>query len=420
MKKISFLLAFTTLLSCNHNKINAPDKDGFKLVTYNPLPVPKTNPMKLYAHYMPWFESKEVNGHWGMHWTMANQNPDLAAIDGRRQIASHYYPLIGPYSSQDEDVIEYHLLLMKLSGIDGVFIDWYGAYNVFDYQQNRINTEALINRLDEVGLDFAIMYEDYTTRHVVDQRQAQSAIEAARMDLHYLNDNYFTNKNYIRVEDAPLLMVFGPRYLESADQWTQIFSGLNPKPHFITLWFESSDAGVNSNGEFAWVYRNHLSDLDRFYTTRAPNLRTALSSAYPGFNDFYDEGGWSPGLGWEIAHHSTQTLSTTLNRATQADIPIVQLVTWNDFGEGTMIEPTVEFGYSFLTLVQQFSGVDYIEPDLESIHRLYELRKKCKSNAEIQQKLDQVFYYLVSLQIEQGKKLLGDIAEEVEIEQIIH
>ena len=31
---------------------------------------------------------------------------------------------------------------------------------------------------------------------------------------------------------------------------------------------------------------------------------------------------------------------------------IVQLVTWNDYGECTMIEPTYEFGYRFLEIIQ--------------------------------------------------------------------
>ena len=74
---------------------------------------------KVYVHMMPWFETNETyNGTWGIHWTMATKNPDLI-IDpatGRREIAAHYYPEIGPYASGDPDVIDYQLLLMKYSG----------------------------------------------------------------------------------------------------------------------------------------------------------------------------------------------------------------------------------------------------------------------------------------------------------------
>src|SRR6476661_5169499 len=92
------------------------------------VPVAKTNPMKVYMHYMPWFETPATLGgsNWGYHWKFNNQNPNIVDASGKRQIASHYYPKIGPYASSDPNVIEYHMLLMKFAGVDGVMIDWYG------------------------------------------------------------------------------------------------------------------------------------------------------------------------------------------------------------------------------------------------------------------------------------------------------
>src|SRR6478609_2487514 len=93
--------------------------------------VTKTNPTKVYMHYMPWFQTPSSLGgtggsSWGFHWKMNTQNPNIVDATGKRQIASHYYPMIGPYDSTDANVLEYHMLLMKYSGIDGVLIDWYG------------------------------------------------------------------------------------------------------------------------------------------------------------------------------------------------------------------------------------------------------------------------------------------------------
>jgi glycoprotein endo-alpha-1,2-mannosidase len=92
-----------------------------------PAEVIKNNAKKVYVHYMPWFFNLKQDGYWGQHWTMTNKNPNNIDITGKREIASHYYPLIGPYSSNDNDLQEYHLLLMKLSGIDGVIFDWYSS-----------------------------------------------------------------------------------------------------------------------------------------------------------------------------------------------------------------------------------------------------------------------------------------------------
>ena len=87
---------------------------------------------KLYMHYMPWFQTPSSLGgtggsSWGFHWKMNTQNPNIVDASGKRQIASHYYPKIGPYDSTDSDVIEYHSLLMKYSGVDGALVDWYGV-----------------------------------------------------------------------------------------------------------------------------------------------------------------------------------------------------------------------------------------------------------------------------------------------------
>src|SRR5688572_13914818 len=77
-----------SLGSCKEESAE-PDSGG-------PGKVGKTNPMIIYMHYMPWFQSKDVSGYWGSHWRMNTANPDIVDGEGRRQIASHYYPLIGP------------------------------------------------------------------------------------------------------------------------------------------------------------------------------------------------------------------------------------------------------------------------------------------------------------------------------------
>ena len=92
-------------------------------------------PPRILAHYMPWYEAKPYSPHWGWHWTMGAFDPD-GKRRGKPAIASHYRPLIGPYDSGDPDVIEYHALLMKLAGIDGVILDWYGTADYLRLRQH--------------------------------------------------------------------------------------------------------------------------------------------------------------------------------------------------------------------------------------------------------------------------------------------
>ncbi|RZJ51420.1 MAG: hypothetical protein EOO19_00665 [Chryseobacterium sp.] len=378
--------------------------------TVVPVAIEKTNSTKIYVHYMPWFETNESSADkkWGYHWTMANKNPNNTGANGRREIASYYYPLIGPYHSGDKNVIENHLLLMKYSGIDGVLIDWYGTFDVYDYRMVKENTEQLIAMLEKVGLEYAIVYEDRVTKNAVDAGKAISVTSAAKTDLAYMQNNYFDDKNYIKVNGKPLLLNFGPIVLQTPAEWTNVFNILTTKPTFITLWDQSVEAGENASGEYAWVYKNSTY-LTNFYTNTKPKLSVAIGSAYPGFKDFYAEGGGGTAIGWTIEHNNGATLDETLAMAKNANLNYLQLITWNDFGEGTMFEPTVEFGYTYIEKLKTFAGVKSAENVFPDISKLYDLRVSKKGNTDTQKKLDQAFNYFVSMQSAKAKQVLSEI-----------
>ncbi len=386
----------------------------FEFEVQDPVPVAKTNDTKIYMHYMPWFTSGPFDGSWGYHWTLLNRNPDNI-VDGRRDIASHYYPLIGPYSSQDPDVAEYHLLLMKYAGVDAVLIDWYGTYDLNDYADNLAGSENLIDKIDEVGLQFGIVYEDRVTQEAVDAGRASTLIEAATTDFLYMENNYFNTPEYLTVDGNPLALAWTPIEIESPQAWGQILGNVNQDLLYLALWYQGGDLGEFGDGEYAWVFGgngNHINELTSFYNNRARGLDVVIGSSYPGFVDFYQEGGVGNIIGWEIPHNGTATLDATLAEATRANVQHLQLVTFNDFGEGTMFEPTIEFGYDFLTTIQEYTGVSYSQTELELIFDLYQLRKEFLGDAEKQDQLNQVFSYLVSLQVDEAATIINSLKSD--------
>ncbi|WP_445730903.1 glycoside hydrolase family 71/99-like protein [Mariniflexile sp.] len=406
---INIMLFCLLLGSCDSSSDTPKDENQppFKLEVFGAVAISKTNSTKVFVHYMPWFETKESspNNQWGYHWTMNNKNPDNKDASGKREIASHYYPLIGPYHSGDKDVIENHLLLMKYAGIDGILIDWYGTFDLNDYKIVKENSEQLIAMLDDAGLEYAIVYEDRFLNDIVNAQLAPTVVSAAKKDMAYMQNTYFKDANYIKTNNKPLLLNFGPITLSTPEEWTQVFSALSPKPTFLTLWNKSSEAADNAQGEYAWVYKNSTY-LSNFYTNTLPNLQVGIGSAYPGFKDFYKEGGTSTAIGWTIEHNNGATLDETLAMAKNANLKYLQLITWNDFGEGTMFEPTKEFGYSYIEKVKTFAGVQNTGNVFSSISSLYNLRKEFSGNATVQKKLDQAFYYFVSLQTHKATAIL--------------
>lgn len=352
--------------------------------------VPKTNPMKIYVHMMPWFQTPETLGgsNWGYHWTMNATNPNTLNSAGQRNIASYYYPLTGPYDSTDPNIIEYQMLLMKLSGVDGVIVDWYGQQGTNgDINSLLTASNDIVNVTSSYGLQFAACLED---------RFAASTSNVTA-NINYLQSNYFTKSNYIHAgnNNAPLLPIFGPVTFTQPSQWTTIMSGTTARPDILPLQYQSQQVGSYANGEFAWVYQDagtsdYLTVLKNFLTQQAPHLNSAMGVAYPGFNAYYQAAGVS-GPTFVIPSNNGQTLANVLSvdSTYSADMNMLQLATWNDYGEGTMFEPTVQTGFTYLLQLQQFTGVAYGLSQLEMVYQLYEERVANSGNSSVQAVLNQ-------------------------------
>lgn len=421
--QISSLSIIALIISCTNGKIEDSINNGILEEAYqeminqkkspDPIDAPKTNSKKIYVHYMPWFNSIEQDGYWGHHWTMANRNPNNIDAAGKREIASYYYPLIGPYSSNDSNLQEYHLLLMKLTGIDGVIFDWYGSRDVYDYNLIKKNTESFIEKVEDVGLQFSIMYEDKVAENIKTQRIPKANLDAAVIDLQYIETTYFTSANYLRKNNSEVLFLFGPNYIKDPADWDYIISKLNSTPRLISLWKASDRLGMNANGEFSWIDKDHLNTLSNYYEYTLQNDIKTVGGVYAGFNDYYYEGGWrtDSSLDWKIPHNKGQVLQETLDLTNQYPIEFVQLITWNDFGEGTMVEPTLEFGFTLLEKIQSYTGVRYSQEDLQLPYQLYLLRQKHKKNTKVQIILKRAYQLIFTLELERAKTIIEAVEQ---------
>jgi hypothetical protein len=398
-KRLLYISLLIICIACKKNASPQPPAPSDTIPS--PKNVTKTVGKKIFAHMMPWFETPQSNGGaWGIHWKMNTRNPDIIDANGQREIASWYYPMIGPYASGDTMVIEYQLLMMKLSGIDGVFIDWPGTQNLNDYPLLVRNTKQIVSVLSRIGLQYAIVYEDQNLVNVTDK------ISQAKADMSYLQSNFFVQSNYEKIDEKPLLLVFGPQQIENGADWSSVFSVLTTQPAFFPLLYQSGAAGATATGEFSWVSQDNLTTQNNFYDRTFSGQR--IGCAYPGFNSYYAAGGWG-GPTWIIDHDSLNTFSTTLDLAlSKSFINYIQLVTWNDYGEGTIIEPTAEYGYGYLTMIQQKLGVTGLSvADLQLVTQLYKLRKDNAAVPDIQKKLDLVSQYIAALDMTTAKNLIA-------------
>ncbi len=386
-----------------------------------PVAVQKEQTKKIYVHMMTWFwtdvdnihpEKESKNNPWFGHWTMDTKNPEIIdSVTGQRQIATHYYPLTGPYASRDKNIIEYQLLLMKLAGIDGIIFNYSTLNPAWDFPKLIEATDSIAKMTQRVGLEFAIMYEDQHVRDAANRKELNmDSMSRAKEDMKYIKERYFLEPNYIKVDGRPVLLDFGPQYFTTEEQWTEIFSVFGEEqPAFYALNYHGARAGKNLYGEYAWIWKDYLDGLRHFYNTYE-FAGDKMGVAYPGFVDFYKDGGWGDGIGWTIPHRGDSTFVETLQLALSSQVNMIQLATWNDYGEGTMIEPTKEFGYSFLTALQRELKVkDLSQKDLELVFDFYQARLKNAGNAEAQQKLDKAFDLMTALRMDEARKIIDKL-----------
>jgi hypothetical protein len=375
---------------------------------------------KLLVHYMPWYVSKPFSGYWGWHWTMDHYDPETWT-DGRRRVASHYYPSIGPYDSGDPDALECHVLLMKFAGIDGIIIDWYGIEDFYDYAIINRNSQRLIEYVERAGLEFAICYEDQSIKHMVEAGHIaeEEAVAHGQAVIKWLQKHCFNSQAYLKVSGRPALFVFGPQYFKGS-QWGQLLSVLHKRPFLYVL----SHPREGADGVFGWPpvngttttpeqWRGYLTDL---YASAGEY--TCVGTVFPQFHDIYADAGIRRSYGFLDAQ-GTKTFESTLDMALRSNCQLIQIVTWNDYGEGTMIEPTIESGYSYLEIIQQHQRENqdgpfpYTADHLRLPVELYRLKKEYQLSRSAMEDLSKCSENLFSGNLPGAEKILRTFREEL-------
>ncbi len=344
--------------------------------------LPKRPPLIL-AHYMPWYTAKPATDHWGWHWTMNHFDPDKQA-GGEREIASKYYPLIGPYDSGDLHVVEYHLLMMKMAGIDGVIVDWYGLTNFRDYAILHRNTTRLLQECERLDMKFVICYEDQTIPALVDGKQIAPAnrVSHAVQEIDWLSKYWFKSNSYVKLNGKPVLLSFGHAGLTN-NEWDRCLSSLA----FSVAYFSQDIRRDGAVGGFGWPSpKAGMQQVDRFLV-ESKHWPQSIPAAFPRFDDIYRDaqvGETYP----RLPDNDGRTLKSTLQKALDSEAPIIQIATWNDWGEGTQIEPSREFMYRDLAIIHQMlrdrGQKDLPDADFSVCLRLMQARRS-DAHAELLQ-----------------------------------
>ena len=382
-----FICSCTTTISSANKDTGADNSAIFESAEKNlRVPTPSVRTEKdpqVLVHYMPWFQAPPVADGYGFHWHQggAKFDPYQVLSNGQLNISSHYYPLTGPYDTRDKNVLEYQAALMKVSGIDGVIFDWYGIENALDYKEIQESTLEVIKVLKKAGLKYAICYEDQSIGKMIEAGSfaKDEALDYGKKVFAYMEKNWFHDSAYLKYEGRPVVYTFGPQYFFYKEQWDAMFAQCSERPYFITLEGHSDSF---ADGSYNWFNMDGkktipqvVSQLNNFYQ-RQNDKPFLTATVYSGFHDIYAEAG-AKSYGY-LNDYEGRTFNLTLDAALKASPDVIQVATWNDYGEGTIIEPTVQNGYRELETLQKLqkkydSAFPYSEIDLRAPLVLYKL-----------------------------------------------
>ena len=176
------LLVTLLLVACSSHSIEA----GEKVAAVNVVGQShweKDRPI-VGAYYYPWYVGEESE------WQKLL----------RQQLDPPQAPRAGLYRSDDPKVIKEHIAQSLRAGISFWSVSWWGPHSLTD----RNFRHAILDHPDAARLRFAIHYE--TTGRFGDPNDSDHKNWAD--DIEYLEKNYFSHPNYLRINGRPVVFVY--------------------------------------------------------------------------------------------------------------------------------------------------------------------------------------------------------------------
>jgi len=249
------------------------------------------------------------------------------------------------YRSDDSAQIHRQVEDMISRGVQGAIAAWYGPGNTsIDNATQLLSTEAEAH----VGqFEFAIM-EDVGALGSAAAAHGCDVTDQLISDLTYVASQYESSPAYMRMNGRPVVFFFGVEayYID----WSRVISSI-PGNSLLIFRGTSSFTQSQSNGGFSWVdiesnnpFDPELAAQDTFYEAaqRAPG-RVAFGSAYKGFNDTLAMWGTNRVINQQCEQTWLQTFSEAGKFYSSGNqLPALQIATWNDYEEGTAIEPGID------------------------------------------------------------------------------
>ncbi len=304
-------------------------------------------PREVLAFYYTWYGRPERQGGW-VHW--GGENVAMHDIP-----ESTHYPAQGAYDSHDPAVIDGHIDLAKSHGITGFIATWWG--------QGVYHDRAFATLLEHAGRKGFKVTVYWETAPGEGAKQVDKAVD----DLCYLLKRYGAADAFLKVDGKPVIFVYGRVMNEvPLTSWPAIIQRTRQQSgrDFLLIADGYSDAnaqlfdGIHTYNICGWVQGRTADELRRTAATSFSDAvhlarsrgRLSCLTIIPGYDDTKIR---KPGL--KAERLNGEAYRVLWEEAIKANPDWVLITSWNEWHEGSEIEPSWEDGDRYVKLTSDYA-----------------------------------------------------------------
>lgn len=236
---------------------------------------------------------------------------------------TNYRPSLGWYDSARPSIIDQQLRLARRAHLEVFISSWWGRGDDTDLTFDRLLRRTTARTSPHPALRWAIYYEA--------EGSGDPSPEAIARDLAYLRRRYFERDAYLRIRGRPVVFVYadgddGEGMVERWGAARRLYGGDLYVVLKVFRGFEDVRPGPDSWHQYgpAAGYHEH------------PPFSSAVS---PGF--------WKAGEPARLERDLSR-FRADLRRMMRSRATWKLVTTWNEWGEGTAVEPATEFGRAYI------------------------------------------------------------------------
>lgn len=288
------------------------------------------------AFYYPWWGTPAVSGKW-RHW---------GAVDMALHRASGItdYPMSGPYDSHDPNVVASQIREASEAGITGFITSWWGI-NSFEDQAMPL----LLQKAAARNFLVSAYYEHVAGNSTAERR------EAAYQDLKYILQHYGRQTSFLKVSGTPVIFLYD-RVLNEVPlgEWPAIEGRLRQNDGLPVLLIGPGKAGMSAvfDGTHVYVAADQTTGKTpaqlaawavHYYHNGVVSAQGKISclTVIPGFDDRSQAERPKPRPVTD--RYDGQTYRVLWRAALVAHPDWVLITSWNEWHEGTEIEPSRQY-----------------------------------------------------------------------------